>query len=162
MMILLIISIIAFAVMVDNFLHEEDKNGYISFIVMVVSLGLAICMLCVFNNQDYTRVEEPYTQHELIAINDGTVIKGRMYYRRGYINETWRYTYYYETNTGGIKIQEANADTTTIYLTNEVSPKAIWYKEIKQFLWMKNERSVCDIYVPTDSITTDYILDLEE
>lgn len=110
--------------------------------------------------------EDPYVVHTVMALSDGNEVNGRLYRSgrycmSGYINEKYTYVYGYKTAGGGMKIQKAGEDTTTVYLRDDMQPCAKWYKETKSFWWVKMERYTCDIYVPTDSLQAGITIDLQ-
>jgi hypothetical protein len=79
----------------------------------------------------------------------------------GYINEKFTYVYGYKTVGGGMKIQKAGEDTTTVYFRDDIEPCAKWYEETRKFWFVEETRYTCDIFVPTDSLETSITIDLK-
>lgn len=79
----------------------------------------------------------------------------------GYINEKFTYVYGYKTIGGGMKIQKAGEDTTTVYFRDDIAPCAKWYEETRSYWFVKETRYTCDIFVPTDSLDARITIDLQ-
>ena len=105
-----------------------------------------------------------YVTHEIINLADNNQIEGTIHggrhYIRGYIGETTTYHYYYQQRDGGMKLQKASEDNTTIYFTNG-NPRAEWYRQTKSFWWKSETRYFCRIYIPEGSMTTEFTIDMK-
>lgn len=133
-----------------------------AFLVLVpVCLILFPIAGCQVSEADYERAEEPYVTHEVMCLNDNSMMSGRFYLRSGYIDENLYYLYGYKTSSGGMKTQKVKANITTVYFDDSVEPCAKWYKETQQWWFLTNTTYSCDIYVPTDSLVADYTIDLQ-
>lgn len=108
---------------------------------------------------------DPYVVHTVMALQDGNEINGRVrgskYSMSGYINEEFMYVYGYRTVSGGMKIQKVSAKNATVYFDDKVTPNAKWYKETREFWWLEEERYTCDIFIPTDSLQAELVIDLQ-
>lgn len=108
---------------------------------------------------------DPYVTHTVMAMQDGNEIngsiRGRKYSMSGYINEEFMYVYGYKTVGGGMKIQKVSAKNATVYFNDRVAPNAKWYKETREFWWLEEERYTCDIFIPTDSLQAELVIDLQ-
>ena len=134
----------------------------------VVFLALAFACLILFiisgcsvGNADYERAEDPYVTHEIMCLNDNSMMTGRFYLRSGYIDENLHYLYGYKTVYGGMKTQKVNAKIATVYFDDSVEPCAKWYKETQRWWFLTDTSYSCDIYVPTDSLDVGYTIDLQ-
>ena len=130
-----------------------------------ILLGLHIYASVECDRQPWERAEEPYVTHTIIALSDGNEIDGKFrgsrYCRSGYINEKFTYVYGYKTVGRGMKIQKAGADVSTVYFNDDIEPCAKWYRWTRKFWWCEQEKTTCDIYVPTDSLEESITIDLE-
>jgi hypothetical protein len=110
----------------------------------------------------YTKEQYRYN---ISAIEDNRDVKGRMYYRSGYIEQKLYY-YLVKENSGYKEITKIPADKTRIIETNDEQPKVIYYAE-----YFSNTNDLVDswnygndyylLYVPKNTITTDWNVDLE-
>lgn len=139
--------------------------GLLSMLICCFLTGLLIFTSVKCEKQPWERAEEPYVTHTIIALTDGNEIDGRFrgsrYCMSGYINEKFTYVYGYKTVGGGMKIQKAGADAATVYFNDDIEPCAKWYRWTKKFWWCEQEKTTCDIYVPTDSMEASITIDLE-
>ena len=149
-------------------LAEEPKAFIIGLVVTLISALLFASFIvssarC--EKQPWERAEEPYVTHTIIALSDGNEIDGKFrgsrYCMSGYINEKFTYVYGYKTVGGGMKIQKAGADVSTVYFDDDIEPCAKWYRWTRKFWWCEQEKTTCDIYVPTDSLEASITIDLE-
>lgn len=146
----------------------SDKAGNIGLVIALIG----VLLFCLFlfavgrcEKQPWERAEEPYVTHTIIALSDGNEIDGKFrggrYCMSGYINEKFTYVYGYKIAGGGMKIQKAGADVSTVYFNDDIEPCAKWYRWTKKFWWCEQEKTTCDIYVPTDSLEASITIDLE-
>ena len=151
---------------------ERKYNGMTKEAIALKSVGiasLAACAFCFFfliygsikiEEMQFKRDENPYVTHSVIALQDNNDISGSFYIRRGYIEQNIVYVYAYKTSGGGMKLQKAGAQNTTVYFTDSVAPCVKWYNEHKSFYGFKQDRVTCDIYLPYGSLVEDYTIDL--
>lgn len=163
-----IFGIIGFGLLLDAMFENDDKAGNIGIASMLICfflLGLLVFASVKCEKQPWERAEEPYVTHTIIALSDGNEIDGKFrgsrYCMSGYINEKFTYVYGYKTVGGGMKIQKAGADVSTVYFNDDIEPCAKWYKWTKTFWGYTKEKRTCDIYVPTDSLEASITIDLE-
>ena len=139
-------------------------------------LGLVLCMLSIacfstsiyaskmLSKQSWNR-PDPYVTHTIVALQDGNEIngnfRGRRYGISGYINEEFVYVYGYKTVGGGMKIQKVGEKNAVVYFSDDVTPNAKWYRETRSFWWLEEERYTCDIFIPTDSLQAELVIDLQ-
>lgn len=136
----------------------------VSFAIFLGSIGLQIYAADKIEGVAWKR-ENPYVTHKIIALSDGNEMNGRLhrgvYCSSGYINEEFMYVYGYETVSGGMKIQKASAKYATVYFDDTISPQAKWYHEERSWWFFSEERTTCDIYVPSDSLQAGITIDLQ-
>lgn len=129
-----------------------------------VCIGLCMYTSSKLSKQPWIR-EYPYVTHQIMALQDGNEISGRVRARKygmsGYINEEFMYVYGYKTVSGGMKIQKVSEKQTVVYFNDEVTPNAKWYCEKRKFWWSSEERYTCDIFIPTGSLQADITIDLQ-
>ena len=139
-------------------------NEHLSLTFAILSL---LCMIAIIpaavlvSSADYERAEEPYVTHEVMCLNDNSMMSGRFYLRSGYIEEDLYYLYGYKTKSGGMKTQKVKAKNATVYFDDSAEPCVKWYTETKRFWFITSTSYSCDIYVPTDSLVADYTIDLQ-
>jgi len=158
---LMVIGLISFVCFVVSGCCEEFKETIISAFICVVCSFLLFYPMYKGGKMNYERPNAPYVTHEIMALADGHAINGRIYMRRGYINEIHQYTYGYKTEKGGMKTQQVNTDAAIVYFNDNVNPHAEWYKETKSFWYLNWEKYTCDIYLPNDALVADYTIDLQ-
>lgn len=151
-----------------SFFDDNRKGLFISLVLLLIGsiiMGLHVYASVKCEKQPWVQAEEPYRTHAIIALSDGNEIdgkiKGSRYCVSGYINEKFTYVYGYKTVGGGMKIQKAGADSATVYFNDDIEPCAKWYRWTREFWWVKEEKTTCDIYVPTDSLEASITIDLE-
>lgn len=145
---------------------DSKKDAIICFKILlagILCLGVECYVAHNLNEQPWTR-SQPYVTHTVMALQDGNEINGRIrggkYSMSGYINEEFMYVYGYKTVGGGMKIQKVSEKNATVYFYDSVSPNAKWYRETKKFWWSEAERYTCDIFIPTDSLQAELVIDL--
>ena len=158
---LLLIGIFFLALAFIGLCIEDFKGTVICAFICVVCSFLFFYPLHKAEELNFERLDTPYVTHEIMALADGHAINGRIYMRRGYINEVHQYTYGYKTEKGGMKTQQVNTDAAIVYFDDSLKPCAEWYKETKSFWYVNYERYTCDIYLPSDALVADYTIDLK-
>ena len=158
------VSLIAF---IFGVFDESAASFTTAIITGLLSVGLLISIGVAStecSKQSWQR-DEPYVTHTVMAMQDGNEVNGRIrgsrYCMSGYINEKFTYVYGYKTAGGGMKIQKAGEDTTTVYFRDDMTPCAKWYRETRKFWFVEEERYTCDIFVPTDSLEANITIDLK-
>lgn len=155
---------------ITAFVGIFDETGT-TFIISVISFVLVFIMFFLYGHasnkcekQPWKR-EDPYVTHTVMALQDGNEINGKIrgsrYCMSGYINEKFTYVYGYKTVGGGMKIQKAGADTTTVYFRDDIEPCAKWYEETRKYWFVEQTKYTCDIFVPTDSLEARITIDLQ-
>lgn len=144
--------------------YKTAKPGIILAVIAAVCLVTEIYVSTKLENQPWTR-PDPYVIHTVMALQDGNEINGKVrgsrYSISGYINEEFMYVYGYKTVGGGMKIQKVSEKNATVYFDDNVTPNAKWYRETKKFWWSEAERYTCDIFIPTDSLQAELVIDLQ-
>jgi hypothetical protein len=164
---IMLLASVAFATLICSLFDESGASLCISVISIAVCIVLMILVAFASTKcekQPWHR-DDPYITHTVIALQDGNEINGRIrgsrYCMSGYINEKFTYVYGYKTAGGGMKIQKAGEDTTTVYFRDDIEPCAKWYEETRKFWFVEETRYTCDIFVPTDSLDARITIDLQ-
>lgn len=163
----IILFFVSFFLFLDAAASDSDKSGIAALITILLAVGLLGSLIYASTKcekQPWQR-EDPYVTHTVMALQDGNEINGKLrgsrYCMSGYINEKFTYVYGYKTVGGGMKIQKAGEDTTTVYFRDDMTPCAKWYRETRKFWFVEEERYTCDIFVPTDSLEASITIDLK-
>lgn len=148
----------------ETYYKNEFRVCLCITVIAGVCLGLSMYTCSKLDKQPWIR-EAPYVTHQIMALQDGNEISGRVRGRKygmsGYINEEFMYVYGYKTVSGGMKIQKVSEKQTVVYFNDEVTPNAKWYREKRKFWWSSEERYTCDIFIPTGSLQADITIDLQ-
>ena len=158
------IGIFGMIITYATYQQNEFRVAICTTAVAGVCIGLNIYTGTQINKQPWVR-ESPYVTHQIVALQDGNEItgglRGRKYGMSGYINEEFMYVYGYKTASGGMKIQKVTEKQTVVYFDDNVTPNAKWYREKRSFWWSKDERYTCDIFIPTGSLQSEIVIDLQ-
>lgn len=147
------------------------KEGYeftrptqiITLCILISMLPLvtcsSICSLCCEN--DYVKVNEI----EISALKDNNNMSGNFFIGIGYIDEEMNY-YYVENTEKGKIVKKIDANNVYIVEDNEEQPRIEEYKaQFKNEKWLliaaNCNNSYKKIYIPENSITNEYNIDLE-
>lgn len=147
----------------------DGENWMILTTIILGLIWLGATAVCIKAGREINEAawerNEAYVTHKIIALSDGNEMNGRLhrgvYCSSGYINEEFMYVYGYETVSGGMKIQKALAKYATVYFDDTISPQAKWYHEERSWWFFSEERTTCDIYVPSDSLQAGITIDLQ-
>lgn len=167
-MIWLIIGILAGIIIA---VIEIIKEGYeftrhISIIIFCLALSTipltvcsVICSLCC--ESEYIKTNEI----EISALNDKSNISGNFFIGTGYIEEEINY-YYVENTEKGKIIKNIEADNVYIVEDNEEKPRiekynAQYKNKICNLIAKNYNNSYKKIYIPENSITNEYNINLE-
>lgn len=164
---ILILSGVFIVTALVGIFDESGKTTVVSIILFVLITIMFFVYGHVSNKcekQPWVR-EDPYVTHTVMALQDGNEINGKIggsrYCMSGYINEKFTYVYGYKTVGGGMKIQKAGEETTTVYFRDDITPCAKWYEETRSYWFVEETRYTCDIFVPTDSLEANITIDLK-
>lgn len=163
-LILFIIGAICLSLSEDKYSIKDkilDKLGSISLSLSISFLILSLASYAILAFSDYKIEDKPYVTHQIMALSDNMSMYGKIYAHSGYFNEQLVYVYVYKTSSGGMKTQKVSADNCMVYFTNDVSPKAEWYRWNRKVLFAHEEMYTCNIYIPEGSLKVDYTIDLQ-
>lgn len=156
-----LVGLIISTVTEDN---DDIKISLMALLIAAICLGTECYVAFNLSKQPWVR-PDPYVTHTVMALQDGNEVNGRVrgsrYSISGYINEEFMYVYGYKTVGGGMKIQKVSEKNATVYFDDDVPPNAKWYRETKKFWWSEAERYTCDIFIPTDSLQAELVIDLQ-
>jgi len=155
-----------FASFLEIVSNNEDKAGedifisFISIIVCVISIVLLGIGLYKSDKAIWALDKEPYATENIIALSDNNLTHGRLYLRKGYLNESLYYQYMVDLGDGGMINNKVAAQSATVYYDNDTS-RVEWYHREKHWLWFKY-KSVCHkIYIPKGSVSEEFNIDLK-
>ena len=136
----------------------------ISCILMIISFVSMFKLSSLMYKNSYIISETPEISMNVYAINDDSQINGRMFYRSGYIEEKEYIQFIVKNSDEGKEIRKVCADTVSFYETGD-TPRIetyIGYKEVK-WLFFKDsaEQRYYKFYVPENSVTDEFVIDLE-
>lgn len=165
-----ILLVILFVGMVMGCRENEIVStiGIIMFLMSII-LMLTFTFIGVFIKEVDANLTEDVA-YEIYSINDNIEVSGRFVLGTGRIEST-DYYYFYTKTDKGLKVEKIDATNAYIQETNEISPRVIyqyhkhiypkWYR--KWFVLDPNPHGEVTtiIKVPTNTVTTQYILDLK-
>lgn len=153
-----------FLICISLSLQEELKENIKAFIICgiltVIFAGTFGILIINYNKTDWKVEDQPYATEQIVSLNDNNMVHGRIYVRRGYINEDLYYQYMVKLNNGGFKANKVRSSGTTLYYDND-NCRVEWYKMHKKYLYLSEEKTCWKIYVPEGSISDDYAIDLQ-
>lgn len=145
----------------DNILYPILFSLGSLFVAVVLFLGsTAICSL--FAKVEYDTLVET---KEITALNDDSAISGHFYLGSGYVNEKKRY-YFFEETDKGKHMDSVDADSSYIIESDTEQPRIEVYPPKFKSKWlylfaMEFADTEYKIYIPENSITTEFKVDLE-
>ena len=143
---------------------EERKENIKSLlkcvILAVVFAGTFSVLMISYNKTDWKVEDQPYATEQIVSLNDNNMVHGRIYVRRGYINEDLYYQYMVKLNNGGFKANKVRSSGTTLYYDND-NCRVEWYRMHRKYWYLSEEKTCWKIYVPEGSISDDYAIDLQ-
>lgn len=165
--------ILIVALFIGAFVGDEDSNGRILIGTLLCGISLILIIVALFIGFFGMKVEANLTEdvpYEIYSINDNIGVDGRFHLGTGRI-ESKDYYYFYIKTDKGLKVEKLDATNAYIQETDEVTPRVIyqyhkhiypeWYK--KWFVVDPNPHGEVTIIikVPTNTVTTEYTLDLK-
>ena len=130
-------------------------------------IGVAVCFVLGGIIGVCLPTTEIIEEQEIYALSDSSTVGGKHYLSVGYVNEELVYRYVVNTDKGKHVKEEKASD---VYLhegdyqpsvkTHSVEFKESWYKWIAHDVFRGEERYV-EFYVPENTITTEYNVDLQ-
>lgn len=155
------------------FVHWDRQEGYrsgsiliIPYILLGLVVGITMNFLCMFPvlsfcEQEYRTVDTT----EIYALNDNVGVHGKFFLGSGQVNSEPYYYYIEETNAGK-HIGSIRAKNAYICESNTETPRievqrALWNKYwIKWIFCLNASDTRYMIYIPENSVTTDFNVDL--
>lgn len=160
MCIMLLISIV---MCFGNIFINDDISTIITSITMILTVVLVIFFFigeCKCSKAEWQYSDEPYSTQRIVSLNDNNLTQGRIYMRRGYIEDDLYYQYMMRVSGGGFKANKVKASTATLYYSDG-DYRVEWYKKTRNWLYFEEEGYYQKIYIPEGSITDEYSVDLE-
>lgn len=146
---------------VDNEKKAEIEINISSFFLIgCVAIVLFLFVAeCVLNTKNYQYEDAPYSTQYIVALNDNSMIHGKFYLRRGYIDEETYYQYLMKWN-GGYKLNKIKASSATVYESDD-NYRVEWYEGKRSWLWFSDTTKIQKVYIPEGSIQESFNVDLE-
>lgn len=139
--IILSLSIITVITMIFK-ITNVISNACIAMIVVVL-LSLLMAAYTV-PRMDWKESKEPTSIENIISLSTNNLTQGKIYGRRGYIDQTAYYQYMVTLSDGGMIANKVPADKTTVYYDNQ-NPRVEWYKKKEDgcFIYRKKHFGKC-------------------
>lgn len=163
MIYIIIFAIIGFVIVYDSALDLAD---YLIGAAKGALLGLFASLFIGGIIGVFLPTVEVTETQEIYALNDSSSIQGEYYLFNGYVDEKLTYLYVIDTEKGK-QIKELDADN--VYIKEgDYSPCIVFHTmkfENDLTYWFANyflleKENYVEIYVPQNTITTKYIIDL--
>lgn len=161
--VLLIIAFIVFLAYSLSFLFVgKSIDGLImsiSIIFMIFLFGMYFYGAYKCENSEWGVTDKPYATEKIISLNDNNLTNCKFYLRRGYVEEDLYYQYMVQLNDGGLVANKVKSSNATLYYDTD-NYRVEWYTKTKKWLYWKIKKTYNKIYIPEESITDDYSVDL--
>lgn len=153
--------IIAFVAIPFNIDCDSKKEWIVGKILLFLFVIMTIIMIFGMHNlYNSPIIWTKIANERLVSLNDNNMVNGRIYARRGYVNEDLWYQYMVDVGGGGYVANKVPSNGTTIYFDNE-NPRCEWY-EVSQSWWIfKQWETRWKLYVPEGTIWEHYDIDLQ-
>jgi hypothetical protein len=163
-----IISFIGFMLFVIagfSFAFESNKTNLMVCLSGLTILILSIVFMDALNKEfDAIPYENKYESTEYImSLEDNFNTNGHIYGKycsRGYVNEDLYYSYMVILSDGGFISNKIPSDQTKVYETND-NFRVECYVKSKSWLGMKDSIKFWKMYIPKDSMTENFDIDLK-
>lgn len=136
----------------------KTKTEITILCIMVIAI---ICLIYIFDYQEEWIIDKaPYRTEYIYSLQDNNMTEERIYLRSGYFREDLYYQYLVKAANGGMIANKVKADNAMVF-ESDTTPRIEHYKVRKRFLFLKDEKDIVKIYVPENSISNDFEIDLE-
>lgn len=129
-----------------------------SLIITVVSLALIPIGTKIVSEMDWKEDKDPVTVETIISLSNNNLVQGKIYGKKGYIDQTEYYQYMVTLSDGGMIANKVPADKTTIYYDQK--PRVEWYTKTRGWLCFTQKETFWKLYIPEGSIVEEYKIDL--
>lgn len=152
---------------IDIVNHEFDTRNYtrvsviLHFIGALVFSGSFLILMKGYTEATFVMEDKPHSIERIAALNDGNLMHGRIYARRGYIGEDLYYQYMVKLSDGGYKANKVSANRATVYYADDENYRVEWYTKRKEYWYLSEVVTYWKIYIPEGSIAEDFSVDLE-
>lgn len=158
---IIMLAIIGFMSIIANI----ECNNKREWIIGKILLFVFIIMLAIFTYGHYkmfksSPIWNKTANESLVSLNDNNMMSGKIYARRGYINENLYYQYMVDVGCGGYVANKVPSNGTTIYIDNK-NPRCEWYEVSQQWWIFKQWSTKWKLYVPDGTIGDSYTIDLQ-
>lgn len=160
---LLVIIILLIVTVSTGVASLVDDNIYIiwllSILVTFILFGFFIFGRVKCEKSEWVVSDMPYATEKIVSLNDNNLTNGKFYLRSGYIEEDLYYQYIVQLNNGGFKANKVKSANATLFYDTD-NYRVEWYTKTRSWLYFEDEVTYVEIYIPEESITTDYSIDL--
>ena len=130
--------------------------------------GIIFLILIAFNiyghkhlhSLSWEGTEAPQSVEKIVSLSDNSLVTGKLYLRRGYIDQDLWYQYMVELNDGGFVANKVKSTDTTLYYSDG-NYRVEWYTKERHWLWFYEKENYHKIFIPAGSITDEYSIDLK-
>ena len=157
----IVLTIIALIYIVDGVKQKCTKDLFTGFKIIIASLSMIIfTAIGIYKIENSPLIWTKTANESLVSLNDNNMMSGKIYARRGYINENLYYQYMVDVGCGGYVANKVPSNGTTIYIDNK-HPRCEWYEVSQQWWIFKQWSTKWKLYVPDGTIGDSYAIDLQ-
>lgn len=146
----------------------DDKTEEREYLKCFALFGMIFLISIAFNiyghkhlhNLSWEGTETPQAVEKIVSLSDNSLVTGRFYLRRGYIEQDLWYQYMVELNDGGFVANKVKSTDTTLYYSDG-NYRVEWYTKERHWLWFYEKENYHKIFIPAGSITDEYSIDLK-
>lgn len=159
------IFVVSFLAAISCFIFVDETNIkfiIFAYIFLFISVSSTIFLFIgddKMESSSWQYGEEPYSTEHIVALSDNNMISGKFYIRSGYIDENLYYQYLVKLNSGGFVANKVKASNTTLFYDTD-NYRVEWYTRTKKWLYFEKKENYVKIYIPEDSISSDFSVDL--
>jgi hypothetical protein len=146
-------------------ISEADEEKYLKYsfafvIIFLMSFAFEVYGNGHLNNIPWEEPEKPQAVEKIVSLSDNNLMSGKLYLRRGYIEQDLWYQYMVKLNDGGFVANKVKSTDTTLYYSDG-DYRVEWYTKERHWLWFYEKENYHKIFIPAGSITDEYSIDLK-
>lgn len=159
---ILLISVLVVALIIcekttdDIFEHPTTWKIYWLLIIPVFITGLTLDIASAKAEYTHSHTATEY----IVALNDNPGLKSRYYVRRGYVESQMYYNYMVKLSGNSYIANQVPVRKSTIYETDG-NYRIEWWTKEKGYLFAKTSENYWKVYIPKNSILSEYDIDLQ-
>lgn len=140
--------------------REYSRCSAVFGIIFLILIAFNIYGYKHLHNLSWEGTEAPQAVEKIVSLSDNNLVTGHFYLRRGYIEQDLWYQYMVELNDGGFVANKVKSTDTTLYYSDG-DYRVEWYTKKRHWLWFYEKENYHKIFIPVDSITDEYSIDLK-